>query len=56
MLEKEPPTDAVNDSLALMAIMGLDRDWSRTICLDFMNDPFHGNPNDEDQFLMDESP
>ena len=33
-LEKEPLLDAVNDILALVAMTVLDRDRSRTICLD----------------------
>jgi len=49
-LEKEPMLDAVNDILALVAMTVLDRDRSRTICLDFMDNPFHGNPDDEDEF------
>jgi hypothetical protein len=42
--------DAVNDVLALVAMTVLDRDRSRTICIDFMDNPFHGNPDDEDEF------
>ena len=49
-LEKKPMLDAVNDILALVAITVLDRDRSRTICLDFMDNPFHGFPDDEDEF------
>jgi len=49
-LEKEPMLDAVNDLLALVAMTVLDRDGSRTICLDFMDNPFHGYPDDEDEF------
>ncbi|WP_200532220.1 ISH3 family transposase [Halorubrum sp. LN27] len=49
-LEKESMLDAVNDILALVAMTVLDRDRSRTICLDFMDNPFHGFPDDEDEF------
>jgi hypothetical protein len=49
-LEKEPMLDAVNDILALVAMTVLDRGGSRTICLDFMDNPFHGHPDDEDEF------
>ena len=35
-LEKESMLDAVNDILALMAMTVLDREQSRTVCLDFM--------------------
>jgi len=49
-LEKEPMLDAVNDVLALVTMTVLDRGGSRTICLDFMDNPFHGHPDDEDEF------
>ena len=49
-LEKEQMLDAVNDVLALVAMTVLDRGGSRTICLDFMDNPFHGYPDDEDEF------
>jgi hypothetical protein len=49
-LEKESMLDAVNDILALVAMTVLDRSRSRTICLDFMDNPFHGFPDDEDEF------
>jgi hypothetical protein len=49
-LEKESMLDAVNDLLALLALTVLDRDRSRTICLDFMDNPYHGYPDDEDEF------
>jgi hypothetical protein len=49
-LENEPMLDAVNDILALVAMTVLDRGGSRTICIDFMDNPFHGNPEDEDEF------
>ncbi|MEF8979044.1 MAG: ISH3 family transposase [Haloarculaceae archaeon] len=49
-LEKESMLDAVNDILALVAMTVLDRDRSRTICIDFMDNPFHGFPDDEDEF------
>ena len=49
-LEKDAMLDAVNNILALMAMTVLDRDRSRTICLDFMDNPFHGNPEDETEF------
>ncbi len=49
-LEKDAMLDAVNDILAMVAMSVLDRGGSRTICLDFMDNPFHGNPEDEDEF------
>ena len=49
-LEKEPMLDAVNDILATLAMSVLDRDRSRTVCIDFMNNPFHGYPDDETEF------
>jgi hypothetical protein len=49
-LERDAMLDAVNDILALMAMTVLDRDRSRIICLDFMDNPFHGNPEDETEF------
>jgi len=49
-LEKESMLDAVNDILALVGMTVLDRDRSRTICIDFMDNPFHGFPDDEDEF------
>lgn len=49
-LENEPMLDAVNDILALVAMTVLDRGGSRTICIDFMDNPFHGHPEDEDEF------
>jgi len=49
-LEKEPMLDAVNDILALVGMTVLDRERSRTICIDFMDNPFHGFPDDEDEF------
>jgi hypothetical protein len=49
-IEKEPMLDAVNGILVLVAMTVLDRERSRTICLDFMDNPFHGNPDDEDEF------
>jgi hypothetical protein len=49
-LENKPMLDAVNDILALVAMTVLDRGGSRTICIDFMDNPFHGNPEDEDEF------
>jgi hypothetical protein len=48
-LDKEPMMDAVNDILATLAMAVLDRDRSRTICIDFMDNPFHGHPADEDE-------
>jgi hypothetical protein len=42
--------DAVNDLLALLAMTVLDRNTSRIVCIDFMDNPFHGNPDDEDEF------
>ena len=47
-LEKESMLDAVNDVLALLAMTVLDRERSRTICLDFMDNLFHGYPDDEE--------
>jgi hypothetical protein len=49
-LEKEPMLDAVNHILAVMAMTVLDRGGSRTICIDFMDNPFHGYPDEEDEF------
>ncbi|WP_458191230.1 ISH3 family transposase, partial [Haladaptatus sp. NG-WS-4] len=49
-LDKEPMLDAVNDILATLAMAVLDRSRSRTVCLDFMDNPFHGHPADEDEF------
>jgi len=49
-LDKEPMQDAVNDILALLAMSVLDPSRSRTICIDFMDNPFHGHPEDEDEF------
>ena len=41
--------DAVNDVLALLAMTVLDLSRTRTVCLDFMDNPFHGYPDDEDE-------
>jgi hypothetical protein len=49
-LEKEPMLDAINDILGLLAMTVLDRGGSRTICIDFMDNPFHGTPEDEDEY------
>ncbi len=49
-LEKESMLDGVNDILALVGMTVLDRDRPRTICLDFIDNPFHGFPDDEDEF------
>jgi hypothetical protein len=49
-LEKDPMLDAITDILGLVAMTVLDRGGSRTICIDFMDNPFHGNPEDEDEF------
>ena len=49
-LEKDTMLDAVNDILAMVAMTVLDRDGSRTVCIDFMDNPFHGHPEDEDEF------
>jgi len=54
-LENEPMLDAVNDILALVAMTVLDPSRSRTVCIDFMDNPFHGHPEDEDEFT-DASP
>ena len=49
-LKETPMLDAVTDILALLAMTVLDRSRSRTVCLDFMDNPFHGNPEgDEDE-------
>jgi len=47
-LDKEPMLDAVNDILALLALSVLDPSRSRTICIEFMDNPFHGHPEEED--------
>ena len=49
-LQKDAMLDAVNDILAMVAMTVLDRSGSRTICIDFMDNPFHGHPDDEDEF------
>ena len=49
-LEKDAMLDAVNDILAMVAMTVLDRGGSRTICIDFMDNPFHGHPENEDEF------
>ncbi|WP_273838784.1 ISH3 family transposase [Halococcus sp. PRR34] len=49
-LQKPAILDAVNDILALVAMTVLDRSGSRTVCIDFMDNPFHGHPEDEDEF------
>ncbi|EMA48441.1 ISH3 family transposase [Halococcus salifodinae] len=49
-LQKPAMLDAVNDILALVAMTVLDRGGSRTVCIDFMDNPFHGHPEDEDEF------
>jgi len=49
-LENPVMLDAVNDILALVAMTVLDRGGSRTVCIDFMDNPFHGHPEDEDEF------
>jgi hypothetical protein len=49
-LQKDPMLDAVNNILAMVAMTVLDRSGSRTICIDFMDNPFHGHPDDEDEF------
>ena len=49
-LDKESVLEAVNDILATLAMSVLDRGGSRTICVDFMSNPYHGEPeNDEDE-------
>lgn len=48
-LEKEPMLDTVNDLLALLAMSVLDRSRSRTVCIDFMDNPFHGTPANDDE-------
>jgi hypothetical protein len=49
-IEKPAMLDAVNDILALVAMTVLDRGGSRTVCIDFIDNPFHGYPEDEDEF------
>ena len=49
-LDEEPMLDAVNNILATLAMSVLDRDRSRTVCTDFMDNPFHGHPDDETEF------
>lgn len=46
-VEKDSMLDAVNDILAMMV---LDCGRSRTVCIDFMGNPFHNHPEDEDEF------
>jgi hypothetical protein len=41
--------DAVNDILALLAMSVFDRSRSRTVCLDFMDHPFRGTPESNDE-------
>jgi hypothetical protein len=48
-LQKAPMLDAINDILALLAMSVLDRDRSRTVCIDFMDNPFHGVPESDDE-------
>ena len=55
-LEKPVMLDAVNDILALVAMTVLDPPRSRTVCIDFMDNPFHGYPENEDEFRGMESP
>ena len=55
-LENPVMLDAVNDILALVAMMVLDRGGSRTVCIDFMDNLFHGYPENEDEFRRMESP
>jgi len=42
--------DAVNDILSLVGMTVLDRERPRIICIDFMDNPFHGKPDDKDEF------
>ena len=49
-LKKDAMLDAVNDILAMVAMTVLDPSRSRTVCIDFMDNPFHGYPEDEDEF------
>jgi hypothetical protein len=42
--------DVVTDIFALLAMTVLNYDRSRTICLDFMDNPFHRHPEDETKF------
>ena len=44
-IQKDPMLDAVNDILATLAMTVLDRHRSRTVCIDFMDNPFHGTPS-----------
>ena len=55
-LENPVMLDAVNDILALVAMMVLDRGGSRTVSIYFMDNPFHGYPENEDEFRRMESP
>jgi hypothetical protein len=48
-LEKEPVLAAVNHILATLSMAILDRGGSRTICIDFMDIPFNGEPEEDDQ-------
>ncbi len=50
-LAKEPMLEAVNDILATLAMAVLDRGGSRTVCVDFMNNPYHGEPEDDEDEL-----
>ena len=50
-LDKESMLEAVNDILATLAMSVLDRGGSRTICVDFMNNPYHGYPEQEEDEL-----
>ena len=49
ILEEETMLDAVNDILTLMSMTVFDRGGSRTICSDFIDNPFCGHL-DEDEF------
>jgi hypothetical protein len=46
-LETDTMLDAVNDILAMVAMTILDPSRSKTVCLDFIDNPFHGHPDDD---------
>ena len=44
-IQKDQMLDAVNNILATLAMTVLDHHRSRTVCIDFMDNPFHGTPS-----------
>jgi hypothetical protein len=52
-LKRETMLDAVNGILALVAMTVLDPPQSRTICLDFIDNPFHGYPDEDEVRRME---